>query len=97
MTTTAASAAPSGLQGDFDGDGYRDLAIGVPAGISGATDAGYVTVAYGTSASIDPAKHKMISQNSSGVPGSSEGGDSFGAKLATADFDKDGYTTATPT
>ncbi|MET8128961.1 FG-GAP-like repeat-containing protein [Streptomyces sp. NPDC005065] len=92
VTTTAASAAPSGLQGDFNGDGYRDLAIGVPAGISGATDAGYVTVVYGTSAGIDPAKHKMISQNSSGVPGSSEGGDSFGAKLATADFDKDGYT-----
>ncbi|WP_030929281.1 hypothetical protein [Streptomyces sp. NRRL B-24720] len=35
----------------------------------------------------------VTTRYSSGVPGSSEGGDSFGAELATADFDKkDGYT-----
>ncbi|MFE6806001.1 FG-GAP-like repeat-containing protein [Streptomyces sp. NPDC057696] len=92
LTATPASAAPSGLTGDFNGDGYRDVAIGVPAGITGTTDAGYVAVVYGTSAGLDPAKRKVISQNSTGVPGSSEGGDSFGAKLAIADLDKDGYT-----
>src|SRR3954465_11873247 len=35
-----ASAAGSGLEGDFNGDGYRDLAIGVPNGEDGFTDAG---------------------------------------------------------
>ncbi|MFD9440150.1 VCBS repeat-containing protein [Streptomyces sp. NPDC060006] len=87
----SASAAPSGLSGDFNGDGFRDVAIGVPEGVTSPVYGGYVAVVYGTAAGIDPAKRKVITQNSAGVPGSAEGDDYFGRTLATADFDKDGY------
>ncbi|MFF1297683.1 MULTISPECIES: integrin alpha [unclassified Streptomyces] len=41
LRTTLATAAPSGLDGDFNGDGYRDVAIAAPiAKVSGKTGAG---------------------------------------------------------
>ncbi|MDX2861710.1 FG-GAP repeat protein, partial [Streptomyces scabiei] len=46
-----AVAAPSGLADDFDGDGYRDLAIGTPKA-SGGT----VTVLFGSAAGVSPSR-----------------------------------------
>ncbi|MFC8517762.1 FG-GAP-like repeat-containing protein [Streptomyces sp. NPDC057257] len=89
---TTASAAPSGLSGDFNGDGYRDVAIAAPAAtVSGKKWAGQVAVVYGTKSGLDPAKHKVISQNTAGIPGSAETDDEFGDQVATADLDRDGY------
>lgn len=80
-----ASAAGSGLQGDFNGDGYRDLAIGSGGG------AGRVTVIYGSAKGLPGGKRVTIDQGSPGVPGSNETGDEFGAALAVGDMDHDGY------
>ncbi|MER6982961.1 FG-GAP-like repeat-containing protein, partial [Streptomyces carpinensis] len=80
-----ASAAGSGLLGDFNGDGYRDLAIGSGGG------AGRVTVIYGSAKGLPGGKRVTIDQNSPGVPGSNETGDKFGAALAVGDMDHDGY------
>ncbi|MET7495726.1 FG-GAP and VCBS repeat-containing protein [Streptomyces sp900116325] len=89
----SASAAPSGLQGDFNGDGYRDLVIAAPIGkISGREGAGYVTVVYGTKNGLDKSKHTVISQATTGIPGTPEISDYFGDRLATGDLDSDGYT-----
>lgn len=89
----SASAAPSRLQGDFNGDGYRDLVIAAPIGkISGREGAGYVTVVYGTKSGLDKSKHKVISQATTGIPGTPEAGDYFGDRLTTGDLDGDGYT-----
>ncbi|WP_406114454.1 VCBS repeat-containing protein [Streptomyces sp. NBC_01014] len=87
-----ATAAPSGLQGDFNGDGYRDLAIATPlAEVNGKEDAGGVIVVYGTAKGLDPSRRTFISQDSPGVPGAAEGWDAFGTAVAAADLNRDGY------
>ncbi|MFC8074485.1 FG-GAP and VCBS repeat-containing protein [Streptomyces sp. NPDC057307] len=88
-----AVAAPSGMQGDFNGDGYRDLAIAAPLGkISGKARAGYVAVVYGTKNGLDKSKRTIISQATTGIPGTPETSDYFGDRLTTGDLDGDGYT-----
>ncbi|MGP4048327.1 FG-GAP-like repeat-containing protein [Streptomyces sp. 2A115] len=87
------SAAPSGLSGDFNGDGYRDLAIAAPiAKVSSRSGAGYVAVVYGTASGLDTSKRQVISQATDGIPGTPESGDYFGDRLTTGDLDGDGYT-----
>ncbi|RYJ30983.1 hypothetical protein CU044_0626 [Streptomyces sp. L-9-10] len=89
----SAVAAPSGVQGDFNGDGYRDLAIAAPLGkISGKAGAGYVAVVYGTKNGLDKSKRTIISQATTGIPGTPETSDYFGDRLTTGDLDGDGYT-----
>lgn len=89
----SAVAAPSGTQGDFNGDGYRDLAIAAPLGkISGKAGAGYVAVVYGTKNGLDKSKRTIISQATTGIPGTPETSDYFGDRLTTGDLDGDGYT-----
>jgi hypothetical protein len=79
--------------GDFDGDGYDDLAVGVPWEAVGAVeDAGAVNVLYGTSTGLLATGSQFLHQNTSGVPGGAETSDRFGWSLATGDFDDDGFT-----
>ncbi|MGW1613272.1 FG-GAP and VCBS repeat-containing protein [Streptomyces sp. NPDC002285] len=93
LPATSASAAPSGLSGDFNGDGYRDVAIAAPIGkVAGKTGAGYVAVVYGTASGPDTGKRQVISQDTAGIPGVPESGDYFGDRLTTGDLDGDGYT-----
>ena len=43
-----ASAAPSKIRADYNGDGFADLAVGVPgATVNGKAKAGYVNVVWG--------------------------------------------------
>jgi hypothetical protein len=93
LPAATASAAPSGLSGDFNGDGYRDLAIAAPiAKVAGKSGAGYVAVVYGTASGLDTTKRQIISQDTTGIPGTPEAGDYFGDRLTTGDMDGDGYT-----
>ncbi|MEU9207856.1 FG-GAP-like repeat-containing protein [Streptomyces sp. NPDC048415] len=93
LPAATASAAPSGLSGDFNGDGYRDLAIAAPiAKVASKSGAGYVAVVYGTASGLDTSKRQIISQATTGIPGTPESGDYFGDRLTTGDMDGDGYT-----
>ncbi|BBC35179.1 hypothetical protein SGFS_064730 [Streptomyces graminofaciens] len=89
---TPATAAVAKYSDDFNGDGYRDLAVGASAtDVGSASNAGAVVVLYGSSSGISAAKRSVITQNTTGVAGSAEDGDYFGSALASADFNKDGY------
>jgi hypothetical protein len=76
--------------GDFDGDGFADVALGQ------TSDAGHiggqVTVFRGgaTNVSTDPGAFYSINQDTGNVPGAAEAGDAFGASVAAGDLNKDG-------
>lgn len=77
--------------GDLNGDGFDDLAIGVPyENFDGATDAGIVHVLFGAAGGVSTANDQLWSQNSTNVEGTAEEYDHFGAALTTGDFDRDG-------
>lgn len=87
----AAGAAPA-LRGDFNGDRYQDLAVGVPdATVAGKAQAGYVNVIWGGPGGLGSKGSTTISQNSPGVSGAAEAYDRFGAAVESADTDGDGY------
>jgi hypothetical protein len=79
---------------DFNGDGFDDLAIGLPfEDHVGRVDAGGVQVHYGSSTlgiNVDP--EDFFTQASPGIPGSVEYSlQKFGQFLACGDFDADGF------
>ena len=88
-----ASAASPKVKVDFNGDGYDDLAIGVPgeAQASGQKG-GAVEVMYGSATGLTTAGSQLWSQDSPGIAGGSEEWDRFGAEVAAGNFNGDGYT-----
>ncbi|MEO8196111.1 MAG: FG-GAP repeat protein [Thermoanaerobaculia bacterium] len=83
------------VTGDFDGDGFDDLAIGVPneeAGTTGSNiDSGEVKVAFGAAGGFDLARSRRFTQSTLPSAGeTSQQGDHFGAALAAGDFNRDG-------
>jgi hypothetical protein len=77
---------------DFDGDGFADLAVGVPLeDVGGTVDAGAVQVLYGSTDGLSETADQFWTQDSEGLSGSAESEDRFGATLATGDFDADGF------
>lgn len=81
----------SGLSiGDTNGDGYLDVATGLPGeDFDGLTDAGTVLVLRGSANGLTATGYKSFSQNSSGVPGTAEGRDRFGEETALVDGNGD--------
>lgn len=78
--------------GDFNGDGCGDLAVGVPGeDVGSVNDAGAVQIIYGAPAGLAAAGNQLWDQDSAGLLGMVEVGDSFGSALAAGDFDADGY------
>jgi hypothetical protein len=70
--------------GDFNGDGFADLAIGAPGENAGA---GVVHVLYGSPSGLTATGSQRWTQRSPGIGHSSESGDHFGATLAAGDLD----------
>ena len=80
--------------GDFNGDGYDDLAIGVPGeGIENASawNAGAVNVIYGSSDGLTAKNNQIWHQDSLNVAGAPETNDNFGYSLGVSDFNNDGF------
>ncbi|MFE7575844.1 FG-GAP and VCBS repeat-containing protein [Streptomyces sp. NPDC057521] len=95
--STTSTRLPSGTSptvGDFDKDGKDDLAVRVvPNGIyeDFPTDPGTVKIHYGSASGPSTTRTKTITQDTAGVPGVSEKGDQFGARLSAGDVNGDGY------
>lgn len=77
--------------GDFDGDGYTDLAIGAPFDDDVRVNGGEVHVFYGSTVGLT-ANDQLWTQDSPDVKGTLVEGDFFGWAMTTGDFDDDGYT-----
>src|SRR6266540_1729265 len=76
--------------GDLDGDGFVDLAIGVPGEDTAINGVGAVNVLYGGVDGLSGAGSQLFTQASPGMVGTAEDGDQFGQALAVGDFDGDG-------
>jgi len=77
--------------GDFNGDGFTDLAIGSRSEDRGAIDAGSVHVLYGSQTGLRATRSQLWTQASKGIADRPERGDGFGWSLAAGDFDRDGH------
>jgi hypothetical protein len=70
--------------GDFNGDIFTDLAVGVPGENVGAVaDAGVVEVFYGGGGGLPGVGDQLLRQGAAGMAGTAEAGDRFGAALAS--------------
>ena len=91
MTGTGVANAESGAAvapGDFNGDGYADLAVGAPGDAVGTPRGGSVTILYGSATGLVAAGSARFTQATADVPGNPTTGDLFGAALSATDMGK---------
>jgi hypothetical protein len=76
---------------DVNGDKFADVAVGASGEDNGtAKDSGSVTILFGSATGLKGAGAKSYTQNTAGVPGGSETGDTFGMSVRLVDLDKNG-------
>lgn len=76
---------------DVNGDGYGDIAVGVPGeNLGSLRDAGAVIIVPGRAGGPTGTGATSLSQDTVGVPGTAERGDSFGRTVRLTDVTKDG-------
>jgi len=92
VSTSASSS--NKVYGDFNGDGFDDLAIGVPdESVGSVANAGAVEVIYGSSSGLSatsPRADQFWTQDSTNIEDTAEQDDGFGTSLASGDFNGDG-------
>ncbi|MER5969660.1 FG-GAP repeat protein [Streptomyces sp. NPDC002055] len=77
--------------GDTNGDGYADLAVGVPGESVGSEEwAGGVTVFRGGSGGLKGTRSSWFAENSPGIVGTPAADDTFGNNVRLRDLNRDG-------
>jgi len=88
---TPAGTPAASAQGDFNGDGYADLAAGVPLEDIAFNNQGAVNIIYGSANGLDgEAVPAQILVKNDAVEGPADQ-DGFGLALAVGDFNGDGF------
>ncbi|MFE9684087.1 FG-GAP and VCBS repeat-containing protein [Streptomyces sp. NPDC006285] len=78
--------------GDVNGDGFGDIALGLPGeDIGDVYDAGSVALVPGSASGVTGAGTQTFHQDTAGVPGVAEADDQFGISSALLDVDGDGH------
>jgi hypothetical protein len=80
--------------GDFNGDGFDDLAIGVPMenlGDSSTNRQGVVHIIYGSHNGVTTSGNLILHQDLVYIEDNAENGDFFGAALVSGNFNGDPY------
>ena len=78
--------------GDFDGDGYTDLAVSSASdGVGVIAEAGLVIALRGTASGLTSNESQMVHLDLAGVPGNAAEDDHLGHSIAVGDFDDDGH------
>jgi hypothetical protein len=79
--------------GDFDGDGFDDLAVGAAFGedVGAVVDAGSVNVIYGSKDGLTARGDQFWTQDSPGILDMAEEADNFGCYIGPGHFDRDKY------
>ncbi|WP_326797291.1 integrin alpha [Streptomyces sp. NBC_01808] len=89
--SAGAAADDRAVRADFDGDGFADLAVGVPyEAIGSKQSAGSVVLLKGGSDGLKTRGAQAFHQDTPGVKGVAETGDRFGLALAFGDVTGDG-------
>ncbi|MGA4849513.1 FG-GAP-like repeat-containing protein [Streptomyces sp. G5(2025)] len=84
--------------GDVNGDGYADVAVGIPGeDIESVRDAGSTVLLKGSRAGLTGTGAQAFQQSTAGVPGVSEKDDTFGGQVLLSDTNKDGEADLTAT
>ncbi|TAH34961.1 MAG: hypothetical protein EYC70_14285 [Planctomycetota bacterium] len=81
--------AAGGRAQDFNGDGYADLAVGVPNEDGAAPNCGAVHVLYGGPGGLSSTNNQLFDQSTPGLGETAENGDGFGYALAWGDVNGD--------
>lgn len=83
----AIAEADSRVSGDFNGDGYDDVAVGVSGEAVGSVpEAGAVNVIYGSASRLTADGDQFWQQDSSGIADAAEESDRFGDSLTAGDL-----------
>lgn len=81
----------AGYSSDFNGDGFDDLAVGIPGkNIQGVRNAGAVRVLYGTNSGLTDRCTSLLSIGNGLGAGSPSNMEGVGSSLAVGDFNGDG-------
>lgn len=76
--------------GDFNGDGFDDLAVGVPReGVAGMGDHGMVHILFGSGSGLTAAGEQVLGAGA--TVGWADNGANFGFRLHVGDFDADDF------
>ncbi|MGW3424543.1 FG-GAP and VCBS repeat-containing protein [Streptomyces phaeochromogenes] len=77
---------------DVTGDGFADIALGIPGeDIGDLYDAGSIALVPGSATGVTGAGTQTFHQNTAGVPGVAENKDEFGVSSALVDVNGDGH------